>query len=440
MSEKLKSNYRWVICALLFFATTTNYIDRQVIGVLKPMIEKDMGWTQIDYGNMVFAFQLAYALGFLLAGAFIDRVGVKKGFFWAVLVWSVASMLHGLISHVPLAARFTLSAGHSMLMTVALFCVARFLLGLAEAGNFPACIKSVSEWFPKRERALATGLLNSGTNIASLITPLVAPWMALAYGWDSVFYATGLLGFIWMGFWWFMYRAPQEHPRVSPAELALIQSDPADPPAVKIPWLTLFSYRQTYTFFVGKFLTDPIWYLYAFWLPDIFNKSFGVNVKQLGPPMVAVYMLASVGSIGGGWLSAHFLRRGWSVNRSRKMTLLICALCVVPVFICARTHNLWLAVGLFGLAAAAHQGFSANLYTLVSDTCPKRVISSVTGVGGMGGAVGGMIIAQFTGHILQKTNNDYTIPLAVASVVYLLAVLSIHLINPKLKPMQVLEA
>ena len=428
-------HYRWVICALLFFAATINYIDRQVIGILKPTLQAEFGWTEIDYADIVFAFQLAYAAGFLVAGRVMDRLGVRLGFTIAIVIWSVAAIAHAEATVFGPAAAAVLSlVGLTYSASVAGFMVARFALGLGEAGNFPAAIKATAEWFPKRERALATGIFNSGTNVGALATPLVVPWITLTWGWYWAFIVTGLLGFIWLLFWWPVYRRPEEHHHVSKSELAHITSDPADP-AVKIPWRTLLPHRQTWAFMVGKFLTDPIWWLYLFWIPDFLNRNHGLDLKTIGPPLVAIYLVADVGSIGGGWLSSSLIRRGWSINSGRKMAMLVCALAVVPMVFASGASQLWTAVALVSLAAAAHQGWSANLFTTASDMFPRQAVGSVVGLGGMAGAVGGMLIAKLTGYILQATGS-YLPVFFIAAFAYLVGLAVIHVLAPRLEPVK----
>jgi ACS family hexuronate transporter-like MFS transporter len=435
---------RWGVCALLFFATTLNYVDRQVIGILKPTLAEGLGWNEIDYSNIVFAFQVAYALGYAGAGRLIDRLGVRLGYFLAVLFWSLAAMAHALTRLIPPEAKLgdwlssASQAGQSWLLmipvTVLGFGAARFALGLAEGGNFPAAVKAVSVWFPRKERALATGIFNGGSNIGALVAPLLVPWLTIAFGWPMAFFVTGALGVAWLAAWWLFYQDPEKHPRVSPAELAYIRSDPPDP-SVKIPWLTLLRYRQTWAFVVGMFLVAPIWWFYLFWLADFLTKEYGLSLSGLSLPLVAVYLVADVGSIGGGWLSSSLIKRGWTVNAARKTALLVCALCVVPVFAASRVSHLWLATGLIGLATAAHQGFAANLYTLVSDTAPRKVVSSIVGIGGMAGAIGGMLYAKFTGYVLEWTHVYWPLFL-IASCAYLLSLSIIHAINPRLDPMK----
>jgi len=445
--------FRWMICTLLFFAATVNYIDRQVIGILKPTLASEFGWTELDYSWIVFAFQTAYAIGLLFVGKLMDRIGTKIGFAIAIVIWSVAAILHAWAPGIgvfasPIVApvvaaivsafnaissafgaapwTFTLSA------SVVGFMVVRFLLGIGEAGNFPASIKTVAEWFPKKERALATGIFNAGTNIGALATPLLVPMIVLAWGWYEAFIFTGIIGFIWLAFWLIIYKRPEEHKSLSPAELAYIQSDPVEPTA-RVPWRRLFPHRQTWAFGIGKFLTDPIWWVYLFWLPDFLNKQYGLDLKNFGIPLAVIYIIADVGSVGGGYISSTLIKRGWTINRSRKTAMLICALAVVPIVFASITSNLWIAVILIGIAAAAHQGWSANIFTLSSDMFPKPAVGSVVGIGGMMGAVGGMIMSPLVGWILDKTGSYVPIFIIAASA-YLVALLIIHLLAPRLEP------
>lgn len=428
--------YRWMICALLFFAATVNYIDRQVLGILKPTLQAEFGWSEIDYGWIVFSFQTAYAIGLLFVGRLMDRFGTKKGFAYSITLWSVAAMLHAWALPIGVGAAavlnwFSVISTTTAFASVVGFIIVRFLLGLGEAGNFPASIKTVAEWFPKKERALATGIFNSGTNVGALATPLLVPLIVIYWGWYEAFIITGLIGFIWLGFWLMVYRRPEEHPKLSPAELAYIQSDPAEP-AVRIPWKRLFPHRQTWAFAIGKFMTDPIWWVYLFWLPDFLQKQHGLDLKTFGLPIAVIYIIADVGSIGGGYVSSKLIKMGWSINRSRKTAMLICALAVVPIVIASTTSSLWLAVILIGIAAAAHQGWSANLFTLTSDMFPKQAVGSVVGIGGMFGAIGGMCISPLVGYILQTTGSYVPIFIIAASA-YLLALLIIHLLAPNLE-------
>ncbi len=435
----ISRNYRWQICGLLFFAATVNYIDRQVIGILKPTLAAEYGWTENDYGWIVFSFQAAYAIGMLLTGRLLDKVGTKKGFSLSIIVWSIGALLHAWALPIGIGAIAVLgavfgweAAGIGFSASVIGFMIARFILGIGEAGNFPASIKTVAEWFPKKERAFATGIFNAGTNVGALVTPLVVPWIAYTYGWYEAFIVTGAIGFIWLIFWLFFYHKPADHPRITESEREYINSDNEEVlPA--IPWAKLFPHRQTWAFAVGKFMTDPIWWVYLFWLPDFLNKKHGLDLKTFGIPLAAIYIIADFGSVGGGWLSSYFLKKGWSLNRSRKTAMLICALAVVPIVFASTTSSLWLSVVLIGIAAAAHQGWSANLFTLTSDTFPKQAVGSVVGIGGMAGAIGGMFIAKLVGWILDSTGS-YVPIFAIAGSAYLIALLIIHMLIPKLEP------
>ena len=412
-------NYRWVICGMLFFATTINYIDRQVLGILATdqTFKNAIGWNEAQYGYVNTAFQGAYAIGLLIVGRLMDRFGTRKGFSFAIVFWSIAAMCHAL-------ARSAMGFG-----------TARFFLGLGEAGNFPASIKTVAEWFPKKERALATGIFNGGSNVGAIAAPLVVPYIAVNYGWQLAFILTGTIGFIWLIFWLLIYRKPAEHPKLGKAELAHIQSDPPES-TTKIPWARLIPLRQTWAFAIGKFLTDPIWWVYLFWLPKFLNTNYKLNITQIGLPLVVIYVVADIGSIGGGWLSSMLIKKGWTANKARKTAMLICALAVVPIVFAAKASNLWLAVGLVAIAAAAHQGWSANIFTMSSDMFPKRAVGSVVGIGGMAGSIGGMLIATTVGLILQYTGSYFPI-FIMAGGAYLLALAIIHLLVPRLEPANV---
>jgi ACS family hexuronate transporter-like MFS transporter len=431
----LAGRFRWGICALLFLATTINYVDRQVIALLKPTLQHDLGWSEVDYADIVFAFQLAYAIGLLIAGRVIDRIGTKLGFAVALFLWSLAAIAHAwAIGIGAYAAPLLGLAGLAYSGSVAGFIAVRFLLGLGEGGNFPAAIKTVAEWFPKKERALATGIFNSGTNVGALLAPIAVPWLTLRYGWPGAFVATGAIGLIWLVLWWPVYAPAAQHRRVSPAELAYIQSDPPDPP-VRVPWLKLIPYRQTWAVAAAKGLTDPIWWLYLFWIPDFLYKQYGIDLKSLALPVVVIYQMATVGSIGGGWFSSALLRRGGTVNRARKTAMLTCALAVVPIAFAARAGHEWTAVVLVGIAAAAHQGWSANVFTLASDMFPRHAVGSVVGFAGMWGALGGMFIAKITGYILQTTGSYLPVFLIAASA-YLVAFVVVHVLAPRLEPVR----
>lgn len=410
------THYRWGVVALLFFAITINYIDRAVLGVLKPLLDQELGWDQKDYGWMVTAFQATYAAGYLLAGRLVDRVGVRLGLLLAVSAWSVAAMAHAL-------ARSVLG-----------FSTARAALGLAEGACFPAAIKAITEWFPKEQRALATGIFNAGSPVGAILCPLVVPWLALHWGWQGAFVATGAVGFVWVAAWGWLYQSPERHRRVSAAELAYIRKDPPES-AVKIPWLELLRHRQTWAFMSGMMASAPVWWFYIFWTPDFLNKRFDLNLTQSSLPLMMIFFVSSFGGIAGGWLSSTLLRRGWTVNAARKTALLVCALCVLPVFATPLMPTVWPAVALVTLAAAAHCGYAANLFTLVSDTVPRQAVASVVGIGGMAGSLAGMGFAQVVSRVLHLTHNNYLVPFCLAASVYLLALLLIHLLLPRLEPM-----
>jgi ACS family hexuronate transporter-like MFS transporter len=405
--------YRWRICALLFAATVIAYVDRGVVGYLEKFLEKEIGWNSVQYSYIAAAFQLAYAIGLVTAGRMTDRLGTRKGFAFAITLWSFAAMLPG--------AAFS----------VGTFAAAMFILGLGEAANFPACIKTIAEWFPRKERALATGIFNSGANIGSIVVPVVVPFLTLQLGWRGAFFGTGALGFVWLAFWLFMYAKPHEHRKVSAAELAYIQSDPVERPT-GVPLSRILPRKETWAFATAKFLTDPIWWFYLFWLPRYVQGTFHLNLEESRTPLVTVYVISCVGSIAGGWLSSFFLKRGFTENAARKGTLLTCALLVVSVIYAPYTHNLWTVVLLVGIATAAHQGWSANLFTIVSDTFPKTAVGTVVGFGGMLGSIGGVIFQLSTGRIVAATNSYVPLFIAACSS-YLLALLIIQLLSPKLK-------
>ena len=424
---------RWTICALLFTATTINYIDRDVISLLKGTLQHEFGWSEVDYADIIFFFNLAYAAGFVVAGRLIDRIGTRIGFAIAMGIWSVAAIGHAFAPAVgrhvdPLLTWFGLRYASS----VAGFITMRFLLGLGESANFPAAITTTAEWFPKRERAFATGVFNSGANVGALLAPVAVPMITMAYGWQWTFVVTGSLGLPWLALWLVLYRRPEDHPRLGAGELALIRSDPPVP-QVSVPWRKIVPHRQAWAFAIGKFLTDPIWWLYLYWVPDFLNRSYGLDLKNIGPPLIAIYLLADAGSIGGGWLSSSLIKRGWTTNRARKTAMLVCALAVTPMVFVSGVSHLWLAVAIIGLAAAAHQGWSANLFTLTSDMFPRQAVGSVVGFGGMFGAIGGMSIAKITGYILQTTGS-YLAVFVISGCAYLVALGIVHLLAPTLAP------
>ena len=407
--------YRWTICSLLFFATTINYLDRNILGILAPTLQKEIGWTPVQYGYIGTIFQGAYALGLAIFGWFVDKYGTKIGYAISITGWSIAAMAHALAS------------------TVFGFGVARFFLGLSEAGNFPSAIKVTAEWFPKKERALATGIFNSGANIGAVVAPAVVPWLTVTYGWQAAFIATGATGFIWLVLWILVYERPEAAKRVSKNELAHILSDPADPPSEKVPWLKLLKYRQTWAFIVGKFLTDPVWWFYLYWLGLYLNNNFGVTLTHIGLPLIVIYTMTTVGSIGGGYLSGAMIKRGMPINRARRITMLIFAILVVPVVFAANLSSMWLAVGIIGLAAASHQGWSANIFTTASDMFPKKVVGSVVGLGSFAGSVGGMIFLTSAGYIVQATGS-YMILFIICGSAYLVALGLMSLLTANVKP------
>ena len=412
-------NYRWVICALLFFSTTINYIDRNSLSVLKTTLQSALGWNDVDYGWITTAFTFAYAMFPSLIGFFVDKFGVKKALAGALILWSLAAAAHGLVA------------------TVVGFMIVRFVLGLAEAANFPASIKAVAMWFPQKERALATGIFNSGTNIGALVAPMAVPWITLTWGWEWAFVITGGLGFLWLIAWVAFYQPPRKHPRITAAELAYIESDPIEP-VTPVPWARLVPHRQTWAFAVGKFMTDPVWWLYLYWVPDFLHRVHHIDLKGSTLPIFVIYQIATIGSVAGGWLPARLLERGWTLNAARKTAMLVPAICVLPIMLAPFVSNLWVAVLLIGIAASAHQAWSANIFTFSSDMFPKRAVGSVVGIGGMAGAVGGMLISLIVGQVLQTTGSYVPIFL-MAGLAYLVALGVIHLLVPTIRQVTLTE-
>ncbi len=405
--------YRWTVCALLFAATTINYIDRQVLGILAPTLQRELGWSEKDYAAIASWFSFAYGIGFLGVGRMLDRIGVKKGFAVAIVAWSLAAMAHAFAS------------------TVAAFSAARAALGLGESGNFPGAIKATAEWFPKKERAFATGIFNAGSNVGAIVTPLIVPWIALTWGWRWAFIVTGALGFLWLIVWWRMYDVPENHPRVTPEELAHIRSDPVER-TEPVSGLALLRHRQTWAFVLGKLITDPVWWFYLFWLPKFLDARFGVKLAALAAPLVVIYLVADVGSVGGGWLSSTLIKRGATVNRGRKTALGIAALVIVPTMLAPRATDLWTAVAIVSVAAAAHQWWSANLFTITSDMFPRRAVATVVGFGGFAGAMGGVLFQRLVGIILQRDPNAYGLIFVYCGLAYVTALGIIHLLVPRL--------
>lgn len=410
---------RWWICGLLFFATVVNYIDRQVLGTLAPELQTKIGWSESEYSNIVISFQLAYALMFLVWGGVLDKIGVKLGFAIALVMWSFAGM------------------GHALAASAFGFGVARFMLGIGEAANFPASVKTVAEWFPKKERALATGIFNAGTNVGAIIAPATALILSEHFGWQSAFIFTGAVGFLWLIFWWYLYQRPEDHPRLAPEELTYIRDGEVETVTPKIPWLSLLSYRQTWAFAVGKMMTDPVWWFYLFWLPKFLNKNFGIKGTALIPYLTVVYLIADVGSVGGGYLSSALIKRGWTVNWARKVALFSFAVVMPLVTIAHFTTSVWLAVVMIGIAAGAHQGWSANLFTLTADLFPRKAVGSVVGIGSCAGALGGILLPLYAGKVLDQNPSYYLPMFIVAGVTYVLAWVAIHLLVPKMEPAKI---
>lgn len=412
-------NLRWYICGLLFFATVVNYIDRQVLSTIAPELQKEIGWSESQYSQIVMAFQLAYAVMFLVWGGIIDRIGVKLGFTIAVIWWSFAGM------------------STALAVSATGFIIARFLLGIGEAANFPASLKTVAEWFPKKERALATGVFNAGTNVGAIIAPAAAILLYENFGWRSAFIFTGGVGLLWLVFWWWLYKSPEDHPRLSAEEFKLIRGGEKEETTQKVPWLPLLAYRQTWAFALGKMLTDPVWWFYLFWLPKFLDSNYGIKGRDRIIYLTTVYIIADVGSVGGGWLSSWLIKRGWTVNWARKLALFVFAALMPMVAVAYYSKSAWVAVILIGIAAGAHQGWSANLFTLTADMFPRKAVGSVVGIGSCAGALGGIVLPYYAGTVLEKNPNYYLPMFLIAGVTYLVAWAVIHFLVPKLEPAKV---
>lgn len=392
-------NYRWRIVALLFFATTINYIDRQIIGILKPYIASDLGWTESDYGYIVTAFQVAYAIGLLVTGRVLDKFGTRVGYLLSIVVWSIAGMAHAAAS------------------TITGFAAARFVLGLGEAGNFPAAVKTIAEWFPKRDRAFAAGVFNSGSTVGAIIAPVIVSGITIAFGWQWAFIVTGAIGFIWIVFWLAFYHLPEKHPKITREEYDYIHQDKDEINSKEqIRWIQLFKFRQTYAICSTRFISDWVWWFFLFWIPDFLSKTHGINLKEVVLPLIIIYAFSSVGGILGGWLSSKFIRMGKSVGYARKTTILICALIILPVMLTSQIQSLWISVALISLAAAGHQGWASNIFTIVSDIYPKNAVGSMMGLCGFAGAIGGALSASFVGLLLNSTGSYFLIFLTASSV------------------------
>jgi MFS transporter, ACS family, hexuronate transporter len=424
MMRQSMGNYRWVVVTLLFFATTINYLDRQVIGLLKDNLSKDLNWTEKDYSRIVMAFSTAYAISLVVFGRLIDQIGTRLGYAISVILWSLAAMCHAL-------ATGTMS-----------FAFARTALGAGEGGNFPAAIKAVAEWFPKKDRAFATGIFNSGTNIAAIAGPPLIAWIFSSYGWKPAFLWTGALGFIWLIFWWWFYEIPSRQKRLSAEEFAYIHSDTDEIAGDKTKasaWSGLFRLRQTWAIILGKLLTDPVWWFYLFWIPSYFNTIYHQNLTRSAIHVSTVYVVSSFGSILGGYLSGWFIKKGLPVYKARKISMFIFACCVVPIFFVRYTSTIWPAVWLISLAAAAHQAWSATIYTLAGDMFPKQKISSVIGIGGMAGSVGGILFPLLIGIVLDHfkmmglLGTGYNIIFGLCAMAYLLAWVMMQILSPKME-------
>ncbi|NIJ54286.1 MFS transporter [Dyadobacter arcticus] len=427
MKQTNIGNYRWVICALLFFATTINYIDRQILGLLKPTLEVEFNWTETDYANIVMVFAGFYALGYIVFGNIIDKIGTKLGYSISIIIWSVAAILHAFV-------KSTFGFG-----------AVRALLGLGESGNFPAAVKATAEWFPKQQRALATGIFNSGTSIGAVMAPILVPWLLGAYGWQEAFLITGALGFIWLIFWWLFYEIPSRHKKITPEEFAFIHSDNEiveGESQTPIHWTKLLQLRQSWVFIVGKFLTDPIWWFFLFWLPSYFATTFALDLKKPSIHLAIVYSATTFGSIAGGYLSSYLIKTGWAPLRARKFTMLIVAFAVLPIILAQFATNVWVVVGIISLATAAHQAWSANIFTTVSDMFPKRAVSSVVGIGGMAGSLGSTFFPLVVGALLDYYKGQgnigagYNILFIICGLAYMVAWVIIHFLTKNMKPVE----
>jgi len=426
--------YRWTICALVFFATTINYLDRQAISLVKTDLDAEFGWTKTDYANITVAFQLTYALAMFGVGRLIDRLGTKMGYALSLVLWSLAAI------------------GHALVKSTTGFFVARGFLGLTESGNFPSAIKAIAEWFPKKERALATGIFNSGTNIGAIIAPLTVPFIAKEYGWRWAFIITGAIGLIWLLFWFWLYEVPARQKRLKPEEYNYIHSDTdeavsiatANEPAPKIRWGQLLQFKQTWALAIGKFLTDGVWWFYLFWLPDFLHEQYQLSQTQMAIPIAVVYIISSIGSVFGGWLPMNLIKHGWPVFKARKTSMLIYALCAIPVFTAQLlgAYSIWFPILVIGFGAAAHQAWSANIYTTVSDMFPKRAVASITGIAGMAGGLGGIIVSKSAGYLfdfykaLHNIETGYFLVFIFCSIAYITAWLIMHFLIPKMKKVE----
>ena len=405
---------RWSMLALVFFATTLNYIDRTALGIMQPILAKDMGWTTQDYADINFWFQAGYAVGLLLQGRFIDKVGVKRAFFLSVLLWSLATGAHGLA---------TSAAG---------FMVCRLILGLTEAANYPACVKMTRLWFPAGERAMATGIFNAGTNVGAMLTPMLLPLILAAWGWQAAFYFLMCLGFVWLIFWGLKYFNPEEHPKVRQSELDYVNNE-IEPPAQRVPFSRILRRRGTWAYALGYAITAPVFWFYLYWLPPFLNQQYqlGISVAQMGLPLIVIYLTADFGSVGGGALSSFLIGRGMQAVKARLISMLICASCIVSIVFAAGASSLWMAVLAIAIAVGAHQAWTANIWSMVMDYTPKHLVSTVFGFGSMVGAIGGMFMTKLVGYVLTTTNNNYSVLFVMIPAMYFLSLLWMTLMAPR---------
>lgn len=453
-SATKKTNYRWIICSLLFLATTVNYLDRQVLSILQPSLSEEFGWTNSDYANITAVFQFVYAIAVIFVGRFVDKVGIRKGYIWAIAVWSLGAVLHAYAIEIgtPLSSALGMM-GLVLPISVVGFMFGRLVLAVGESGNFPAAIKTIGEWFPARERALATGIFNSGANIGAILAPLTVPVIAYQFGWEYAFILVGIIGFVWIGFWMFLYKSPKEmlqKGRVNNAEYQYINEDKVviessqNDEVQKVSWFKLLGYRQTWSFFFGKFLTDGVWWFFLFWLPAYLKAKYDVTGTELMLPLAVLYSMTMIGSIGGGWFPTFFINKGMETYKARMTAMLVIALFPLIVLLAQPLGgiSMWVPVILIGVGCSAHQAWSANIYTTVSDMFPNRTVASITGIGTMAGGASGVIVSMIAGRVfdyyqsLGDINTGYTIVFSYCAVAYLVAWLVMKALVPKFRPVE----
>lgn len=454
MNKTTIGKYRWTICALLFFATTVNYLDRQVLSLLAPDLSKEFGWNNSDYANITAVFQFVYAISMLFAGRIIDKLGTKSGYTWAIIIWSIGAVMHAYAIYIGEAFVSVLGmVGLAAVpVSIAGFMISRAVLAIGEAGNFPAAIKATAEYFPKKERSFATGIFNSGTNVGAILAPLTVPWIASNWGWETAFLLIGAIGFLWMFFWRFYYDRPEKQKRISREELEYINSDAGDDVLdgttdvikkdEKVLWTRLLGYRQTWAFAFGKFMTDGVWWFFLFWLPKYLEAQYGMVKTEIMLPLAVLYSMTMFGSIGGGWFPVYFIKKGYSPYDARMKAMLLIAF--IPLVVLAAQPlggiTFWIPVVLIGIGASAHQAWSANIFTTVSDMFPKKSIASVIGIGGMAGGFGGVVMSKLGGALfdhykaLGHIQTGYTIMFAICAVSYLIAWSVMKTLVPKYKP------